>query len=52
MGLRAVFLGVALDKSGVVRNFGVLGGVWPERVMDSAVQRSVGEECHWQCHHT
>ena len=52
VGLRAVLLGVALDEPGVVRDLGVLGGVGPQGVMDGAVERSVGEECHWQCDHT
>ena len=51
VGLGAVLLGVALDEPGVVRDLGVLGGVGPQRVMDGTVERSVGEECHWQCDH-
>ena len=54
MGFRTIFLGIALDKPGVggdsVVFRRVIGG--PQTVMDSAVQRSVGQECHGQCHHT
>ena len=51
VSLRAILLGVALDKPSVVGDLGTLGGVWPERVVDSAVQWCVGEECHGQCDH-
>ena len=51
MSLRAILLGVALDKPSVVGDLGTVSGVWPERVVDSAVQWSVGEECHGQCDH-
>ena len=51
MSLRAILLGVALDKPSVVGDLGTVGGVWPERVVDSAVQWCVGEECHGQGDH-
>ena len=37
VSLGAILLGVALDKPGVVGDLGAVGGVWPERVVDSAV---------------
>ena len=51
VSLRAILLSVALDKPSVVGALGSVGGVWPERMVDSAVQWSVGEECHGQGDH-
>ena len=51
MSLRAIFLGVALYKPGVMGDLGSVGRVWPERMVDSTVQWCVGEECHGQRHH-
>ena len=51
MRLRAILLSVALDKPCVMGDLCTVGGVWPERMVDSAIQRRVGEECHGQSHH-
>ena len=51
VSLRAILLSVALDKPSVMGDLCTVGGVWPERMVDRAIQRRVGEECHGQSHH-
>lgn len=48
MGFRTIFLGIALDKPGVGGDSCVFGSVigGPQTVVDCAVKRSVGQECH------
>ena len=51
VSLRAILLSVALNKPSVVGDLGAVSGIWPERMVDSAVQWCVGEECHGQADH-